>query len=151
MSISVVSVRPYRRIIPVKKKYLTPIEICCILCQVKILYGVWTMDLDVYKLSMLLDFYGQLLTENQFTCLDLHCNQDLSMGEIAQELDISRQGVYDFIKKGRERLLEYEERLKLLERFDKNNRELKNIRALLSRQNVAEAMEKLDEVIKNGI
>lgn len=109
------------------------------------------MDLDVYKLSMLLDFYGQLLTENQFICLDLHCNQDLSMGEIAQELEISRQGVYDFIKKGRERLLEYEERLKLLERFDKNNRELKNIRALLSRQNVAEAMEKLDEVIENGI
>mgnify|MGYP002540608636 CR=1 FL=1 len=109
------------------------------------------MELDVYKLSMLLDFYGQLLTENQYMCLDLHCNQDLSMGEIAQELHISRQGVYDFIKKGRERLLEYEERLKLLERFTENNRELKSIRELLSQGNTEKAMEKLNEVIKNGI
>lgn len=109
------------------------------------------MDLDVYKLSMLLDFYGQLLTENQYTCLDLHCNQDLSMGEIAQELNISRQGVYDFIKKGRERLLEYEERLGLLKRFTENNRKLKEIRELLSDGHSREAEKKLDEVIKDGI
>ena len=88
-------------------------------------------DLNIYRLSMLLDFYGQLLTENQYNCLDLHCNQDLSMAEIAEELSISRQGVYDFIKKGRERLLEYEEKLGLLERFTVNNTELKNIRSLL--------------------
>jgi predicted DNA-binding protein YlxM (UPF0122 family) len=100
---------------------------------------------------MLLDFYGQLLTENQYTCLDLHCNQDLSMGEIAQELNISRQGVYDFIKKGRERLLEYEERLGLLKRFTENNRKLKEIRELLSDGHSREAKKKLDEVIENGI
>ena len=109
------------------------------------------LDSDVYKLSMLLDFYGQLLTANQFMCLDLHCNQDLSMGEIAQELNISRQGVYDFIKKGRERLLEYEDRLGLLERFTKNNKELKGIKELLLQGNPERAVEKLDEVIKNGI
>ena len=84
-------------------------------------------DLNIYRLSMLLDFYGQLLTENQYNCLDLHCNQDLSMAEIAEELNISRQGVYDFIKKGRERLLEYEDKLKLLERFTVNvNARIKN-------------------------
>ncbi len=108
-------------------------------------------DLNIYKLSMLLDFYGQLLTENQYNCLDLHCNQDLSMAEIAEELSISRQGVYDFIKKGRERLLEYEEKLKLLERFTVNNTELKGIRNLLSEGKTKEAVEKLDEVIKDGI
>ena len=108
-------------------------------------------DLNIYRLSMLLDFYGQLLTENQYNCLDLHCNQDLSMAEIAEELSISRQGVYDFIKKGRERLLEYEEKLGLLERFTVNNTELKNIRSLLVQGKTEEAVTKLDEVIKDGI
>lgn len=108
-------------------------------------------DLNIYRLSMLLDFYGQLLTENQYNCLDLHCNQDLSMAEIAEELSISRQGVYDFIKKGRERLLEYEDKLKLLERFTVNNTELKSIRNLLAQGNSEKALEKLDEVIKDGI
>ena len=109
------------------------------------------MDLDVYKLSMLLDFYGQLLTENQFTCLDLHCNQDLSMGEIAQELSISRQGVYDFIKKGRERLLAYEQRLGLLGRFTENNKQLRKIRDLLTEGKTREAADTLNEVIEHGI
>ena len=108
-------------------------------------------DLNIYRLSMLLDFYGQLLTENQYNCLDLHCNQDLSMAEIAEELSISRQGVYDFIKKGRERLLEYEDKLGLLERFTVNNTELKNVRNLLVQGNSEKALEKLDEVIKDGI
>lgn len=108
-------------------------------------------DLNIYRLSMLLDFYGQLLTENQYNCLDLHCNQDLSMAEIAEELSISRQGVYDFIKKGRERLLEYEDKLGLLERFTVNNTELKNIRNLLIQGKTDEAVTKLDEVIKDGI
>ena len=108
-------------------------------------------DLNIYRLSMLLDFYGQLLTENQYNCLDLHCNQDLSMAEIAEELSISRQGVYDFIKKGRERLLEYEDKLGLLERFTVNNTELKNVRNLLVQGYSEKALEKLDEVIKDGI
>ncbi len=107
--------------------------------------------MNIYRLSMLLDFYGQLLTENQYNCLDLHCNQDLSMAEIAEELSISRQGVYDFIKKGRERLLEYEDKLGLLERFTVNNTELKNIRNLLIQGKTDEAVTKLDEVIKDGI
>lgn len=73
------------------------------------------------------------------------------MAEIAEELDISRQGVYDFIKKGRERLLEYEEKLGLLKRFTVNNTELKSIRNLLTLGDTEKALQKLDEVIKDGI
>ena len=73
------------------------------------------------------------------------------MGEIAQELSISRQGVYDFIKKGRERLLAYEEQLGLLERFTRNNRQLKEIRTWLSQGEIEKAIERLDEVIEHGI
>ena len=44
---------------------------------------------------LLYDYYGDLLTERQRLCFDMHYNQDLSLGEIAQELSISRQAVYD--------------------------------------------------------
>lgn len=46
---------------------------------------------DIYEIGMLLDFYGQLLTESQYKCMDMHYNQDLSLSEIAEELGISRQ------------------------------------------------------------
>ena len=44
---------------------------------------------------LLYDYYGDLLTERQRLCFDMHYNQDLSLAEIAQELSISRQAVYD--------------------------------------------------------
>lgn len=72
---------------------------------------------DVYEVAVLLDFYGQLLTERQYDIMDLHYNGDLSLGEIASELGISRQGVYDGIRKAKQALVEYEKRLGLAERF----------------------------------
>lgn len=47
------------------------------------------------ELIMLYDYYGELLTQRQKECFELRYNQDLSLGEIGQELGISRQGVYD--------------------------------------------------------
>ena len=49
--------------------------------------------------SMLLDFYGELLTDKQRECFDLHYNEDLSLSEIAEQLGISRQGVWDNIRR----------------------------------------------------
>ncbi len=51
--------------------------------------------MDNFELILLFDYYGDLLTERQKTCFDLHYNQDLSLSEIAQELSVSRQAVYD--------------------------------------------------------
>ncbi len=51
--------------------------------------------MDKFALILLFDYYGDLLTERQRTCFDLHYNQDLSLGEIAGELSVSRQAVYD--------------------------------------------------------
>ena len=69
-------------------------------------------------IGVLLDYYKQLLTQKQAECIDLYYNQDLSLYEISQLLDISRQGVRDNIKRGEKQLLEYEEILGLAEKYD---------------------------------
>lgn len=71
----------------------------------------------VVEMSMLLDFYGQMLTPRQYEIMDLHFNNDYSLGEIAEQLNISRQGVFDNIKRGKAILNEYEEKLGLVEKF----------------------------------
>lgn len=69
------------------------------------------------KISFLLDFYGEVLSERKRTVLDYYYNDDLSLSEIAEEIGISRQGVRDLIKKAEEELHFYEEKLGLAERF----------------------------------
>lgn len=51
--------------------------------------------MEATELILLFDYYGDLLTERQKECFELRYNQDLSLGEIGQELGISRQGVFD--------------------------------------------------------
>ena len=51
--------------------------------------------MDALEMTLLFDYYGDLLTERQKMCFDLRHNQDLSLAEIAQELQVSRQGVFD--------------------------------------------------------
>ena len=65
------------------------------------------------QLSFLLDQYGTVLGERHRMMLDYYYNQDLSLGEIAAEVGISRQGVRDSIKKAEEELLFLEEQKKM--------------------------------------
>lgn len=87
------------------------------------------MDKSV-EIALLLDFYGQLLTPRQYEILDLHYNNDISLGEIGEQFNISRQGVYDSIKKGKEALRRYEEKLGLVKRFSRHE---ETIRGILSK------------------
>ena len=68
------------------------------------------------KYGVLLDFYGELLTKKQQQALDLYYNEDYSLLEIGEHLNISRQGVFECIKKGTEHLEHYEEVLQLYEK-----------------------------------
>ncbi len=69
------------------------------------------------RISFLLDFYGDMLTETQREVVDAYYNEDLSLAEIAQDRDITRQGVRDAIKRAEQQLLEMEDRLGLARRF----------------------------------
>lgn len=69
------------------------------------------------SMSVLMDFYGELLTPKQRDTLDLYYNQDFSLAEIAQHMEISRQGVRDFIKRGEKQLEDLENALGLARRF----------------------------------
>ena len=68
------------------------------------------------KLSMLCEFYGKLLTKKQFEFIDDYCNNDLSLSEIAENNNVTRQAVRDIIKKGEKKLFEYEEKLMFMKR-----------------------------------
>ncbi len=86
---------------------------------------------EIYTIGLLLDFYGQLITKRQYEILDLHYNSDYSFGEIAEELNISRQGVYDNIKRGKAALYDMEEKLGLVSRFEKQKEMASGILKLL--------------------
>ena len=68
------------------------------------------MDKKV-EISMLCDIYGKLLTKKQFEFINDYYNNDLSLSEIAENNNITRQAVRDIIKKGEGKLFEYEEKL----------------------------------------
>jgi predicted DNA-binding protein YlxM (UPF0122 family) len=69
------------------------------------------------EISLLLDFYGEVLTEKQKEVVDLYYNEDLSLAEIAEQAQITRQGVRDCIKRGEATLLLMEEKLGLAGKF----------------------------------
>ena len=75
----------------------------------------------------MLEIYGGLLTEKQYSLLDDYYNKDLSLSEIAENQAITRQAVRDNLKKGENNLFEYEEKLKLMKKFEMQKKELEEI------------------------
>ena len=71
----------------------------------------------IYEQTMLFDFYGELLTEHQRRIYEDVVYNDMSLGEIAEEQGISRQGVHDLVKRCDRILQGYEDKLHLIERF----------------------------------
>lgn len=80
--------------------------------------------MDALEMTLLFDYYGDLLTERQRMCFDLYHNQDLSLAEIAQELNVSRQGVYDNLSRAEATLRNMEEKTGCVRRNLLNRRSL---------------------------
>ena len=72
--------------------------------------------MDALEMTLLFDYYGDLLTDRQRMCIDLRHNQDLSLAEIAQELQVSRQGVYDNLSRAEALLRNMEEKTRCVRR-----------------------------------
>jgi len=85
------------------------------------------MKHNALEMTLLLDYYGELLTEKQKTCFDLYYNQDLSLGEIAEEAGISRQGVHDSLARAEAILLDYEQKLGCVARANRQQQALNAI------------------------
>ena len=79
------------------------------------------------RISILLDYYKEMLTDRQADAIDLYYNQDLSLTEISQHLNVSRQGVRDFIKRGEKVLYDIEKKLKLAEKYKIIKNQIDNI------------------------
>jgi len=90
------------------------------------------MDEALFR-TMLFDFYGELLTDKQKEYFDLHYNEDLSLTEIAESEGISRQGVWDIIRRAEESMRRYEARTGLVERFAREQQALSRLEDKLSR------------------
>lgn len=99
-------------------------------------------------LSMLYDFYGALLKENNRRIFEAYIQEDYSISEIAEEMEISRQAVHDAVKRITKQLRGYEEKLGLLERFELQRNEMKRLHECLQEMNISEVDPKGKEIFQ---
>lgn len=85
----------------------------------------------ILRIGLLFDFYGALLTGKQQQCLEMHYIHDLSLSEIGSELGVSRQAVYDILKRAEQTLEEYEAKLKLVNRYQQEQQTIKQVYQLV--------------------
>ena len=85
------------------------------------------MKNQAYRMAMLFDFYGDVLTDRQKEFYDLYYNEDLSLGEIAENYGITRQGVRDVIVRAEAVLTELEDKTGLIKRFHATRRQLEQL------------------------
>ena len=102
----------------------------------------------IFEQALLYDFYGDLLTDHQKQVYESAVFNDMSLGEIAAEQGISRQGVHDLIKRCDKILQDYESKLHLVERFEKAKEKIARIEALTDPAKNVKVENKLTEIRK---
>ncbi|MHA0855932.1 putative DNA-binding protein [Paenibacillus sp. CMAA1364] len=91
------------------------------------------------RINQLFDFYEHLLTDKQQMFLKYYFHDDFSLGEIAAEFNISRQAIYEHIKRAEQVLNIYEEKLSLLKKYEQRRDELERLRQLMETSNASTA------------
>ena len=101
------------------------------------------------KVSMLCQIYGKLLTEKQYEVLNDYYNNDLSLSEIAENNNITRQAVRDVIKKGENKLFELEEKLSVMDRMLKQDKKIQQILEELCKIQNSSSDKKIEKILNN--
>lgn len=102
-------------------------------------------------MNFLYDFYQSLLTDKQRSYMHLYYLDDHSLGEIADEYEISRQAVYDNIRRTEAMLEEYEEKLKLLDKFQQRQLVMNQLQQVIQAESVnKELASELIEMLKES-
>lgn len=101
------------------------------------------------ELGMLCDIYGNLLTEKQKEVINDYANQDLSLTEIAENNNITRQAVNDIVKKGETKLLEYEQKLGIMKKQLETEKQIQNILSELSKITDNSSDKKVERILNS--
>ena len=102
------------------------------------------------EIAYMLDFYGGLITDKQKKIMSYHYEEDMSLSEISEILDTSRQAVHDIIKRSEKILINYEKELGLVKRYLNMQDKLLVVKDLLleyNELNIKKAIEYIDELI----
>ena len=106
------------------------------------------MDKKV-EISVLCQLYGKLLTEKQYLFIEDYYNNDLSLSEIAENNNITRQVVRDNIKKGEKKLFEYEEKLKFMKRTLNQEKKIEKVLSELTKIQKDYSDKQISNVLEN--
>ena len=106
---------------------------------------------DKIKISILCQIYGALLTKKQLNILDDYYNMDLSLSEIAENNGITRQAVRDILKKGETRLFEYEEKLNIMKKMQKQEEKISIILSELTKIQTKFTDEQIEDILEHII
>lgn len=101
------------------------------------------------EVSMLCQIYGKLLTEKQYEFINDYYNNDLSLSEIAENNDITRQAVRDIIKKGENKLFEFEEKLLFMKRTLNQEKRIQEILIELSKIQDTSSDKKIEKILNH--
>ncbi|MDD2446116.1 MAG: sigma factor-like helix-turn-helix DNA-binding protein [Tissierellia bacterium] len=103
------------------------------------------------EVGILFDFYGKLLSNKQYQVVELYYIYDLSLTEIGEETNITRQGVYDTLKRSEQKLYHYEDTLGLIGKFNKIEDSLRNIIDIANELEGFGKKNSIDSVYQNAL
>jgi len=101
---------------------------------------------EVFELSMLYDFYGELLNESSKKFFEGYVLDDMTLAELSEESGISRQGIYDNIKRTVKKLHGYEDKLQLVKKFGQVKGDVSKIKAVADEIKAGKT-DRVDEII----
>ncbi len=100
------------------------------------------------QISMLNQIYGKLLTQKQYEIIDDYYNNDLSLSEIAENNQITRQAVRDILKKGEKKLFEYEEKLMFMKRMLNQEKKIEKVLEELTKIQVNDSDKEIANILE---